>query len=315
MGLNWGGGGTGWVFNTTTGQNKPQLGTSHTSLRYYLFFLKHNFTTNLCALDFKSKWEKQKRLNSDNTAPRSAHLKNNYFTSIWHKSCNEESWKYPGWGEHIKNMEIVTFFPLLTETCKRSKGSEIRDGDQAKHFGFVSVSQTSEKKSQFISFQVRVEDKKLLRSPQKVAFFRKRARNNSKNLPNQRWRKKGPSKKLQLSEIRKTNLPFHFHRANLKSNWNDDISSSLERALTGKQKKFCHKLSQISEIKTKTTSWLQEKKKTSQTLKANPTVKKGGSTSGNLPKFSRDAPLKRLRWPGGEQQPSPHSKPKLLKSD
>lgn len=151
---------------------------------------------------------KLKRLNSDNTAPRSAHLKNNYFTSIWHKSCNEESWKYPGWGEHIKNMEIVTFFPLLTETCKAfQRIGNLRRGP-GETFWFVSVSQTSEKKSQFISFQVRVEDKKLLWSPQKVSFFRKRARNNSKNLPNQRWKKKGSTKSSNCPKSEKQTCLF-----------------------------------------------------------------------------------------------------------
>lgn len=203
---------------------------------------------------------KLKRLNSDNTAPRSAHLKNNYFTSIWHKSCNEESWKYPGWGKHIKNMEVVTFFPLLTETCKRSKGSEIWDGDQAKHFGSFQFLKLLKKSHNLSVFKLELKTKSFSEVLKKSVSSGKGPETTPKTCQTNNEGKKGLNKKLQLSKIRKTNLPLHFNRANLKSNWNqDEISSSLEQALTGKQKKFCHKLSQISEIKTKTTSWLQEK--------------------------------------------------------
>lgn len=87
MGLNGGGG----VLNTTTFQNKPNLGTSHISLQYYLFFL-NTTSLQMCVLLIWNQNGKNKRLNSDNTppSPGSAHLKTTislqYGTSVKIKS-------------------------------------------------------------------------------------------------------------------------------------------------------------------------------------------------------------------------------------
>lgn len=151
---------------------------------------------------------KIKRLNSDNTAPRSAHLKNNYFTSIWHKSCNEESWKYPGWGEHIKNMGIVTFFPLLTETCKRSKGSEIWDRDQAKHFGSFQFLKLLKKSHNLSVFKLELKTKSFSEVLEKLLSSGKGPETTSKTCQTNDGGKKGSTKSSNCPKSEKQTCLF-----------------------------------------------------------------------------------------------------------
>lgn len=77
-------------FNTTTSQNKPNLGTSHISLQYYLFFV-NTILLQMCVLLIWNQNGKNKRLISDNTppSPGSVHLKTislQYGTSVKIKS-------------------------------------------------------------------------------------------------------------------------------------------------------------------------------------------------------------------------------------
>lgn len=122
------------------------------------------------------------------TESRKCSPQNNTFTSIWHKRQNKDSWKYPGWEEHIKNIKIITIFPPLAETCKCSGWSDHLSWDKVEKSGSFHFEKL---------FHFRVKDKQNLSEISKRGQLGKPAK---------------PMLKEKKSETWTANLPFRFNR-------------------------------------------------------------------------------------------------------